>query len=159
MLLPYCPADGAGPRPLVDWPALYAGADDAATDALNSQRIAEPGHVARNGNPPRDGRCPECGAPVLSGEVSVESADRRATEIADAIALARALAELPDSPEGMADPVLLVGGPLADQVVDWPEPSVWQSVRSWVGAADTRSFTYGSQTVVYRRVGGAAGVA
>lgn len=155
----YCSADGAGPRPLIDWSALYAGADDAKADALNAQRIAEPGHVARNGNPPIDGRCPECSAPVLLGEVSVEAADRRAAEIADAVALARALAELPDTPDGMGDPVLLVGGPLADQVVDWPVPSAWQTVRSWVGATDVRTFEYGSQSVVYRRVGGTAGVA
>lgn len=155
----YCSADGAGPRPLIDWPALYAEVDEVAQDALNGLRITESGHVVRNGNPPIDGRCPECGAPVLLGEVSVEAVDRRTREIADAIALARALAELPDSPDGMGDPVMLVGGALADQVVDWPAPSAWQSVKSWVGAADTRSFAYGSQTVVYRRVGGTAGVA
>lgn len=84
----YCSADGAGPRACPDWLALYAAAEDR--DALDAQRVAEPGHVARNGNPPRtaDGtipatlelvgpedafggcltapalRCPECGAPV-----------------------------------------------------------------------------------------------
>lgn len=84
----YCSADGAGPRPAIDWPALYASTEDH--DALNAQRIAEPGHVARNGNPPRTAArvvpesfelvgpedafggcftapallCPECGAPV-----------------------------------------------------------------------------------------------
>ena len=104
MTLLYCSADGAGPRPCPDWRALASAAqatDAAATtdpdapvtsavDALNAQRIAEPGHVARNGNPPRTAArevpetfdlvgpedafggcftapallCPECGAPV-----------------------------------------------------------------------------------------------
>ena len=85
----YCTADGAGPRECPDWRALYA-AEGADHDALDAQRIGEPGHVARNGNAPRtaDGvvpetfeivgpedehggcltapamRCPECGAPV-----------------------------------------------------------------------------------------------
>lgn len=38
----YCTADGAGPRDCPDWSTL---SDEA--------RLAEPGHVARNGNPPR----------------------------------------------------------------------------------------------------------
>jgi hypothetical protein len=68
----------------------------------------------------------------------------------------QALEELPDSPEGMEDPVLLVGGPLADQVIDWPAPTNWQTVRSWFGASDRRTFEYGSQSVTYRRDGGTA---
>lgn len=88
MTLLYCSADGAGPRTCPDWPALYAATGDP--EAIDAQRIAEPGHVARNGNPPRTAArvipesfelvgpedehggcftapallCPECGAPV-----------------------------------------------------------------------------------------------
>ena len=112
-----------------------------------------------------DGETLVCRDAVGGAEFSVRHPSReRALSViegmlTDGCYLKMALDELADSPDGMGDPVLLVGGPLADQVVDWPEPSAWQSVRSWVGAADTRSFSYGSQTVVYRRVGGTAGVA
>lgn len=50
----YCPTDGAGPRDCPDWTTLYrACASDDAADAVDVQRAAEPGHVARNGNGPR----------------------------------------------------------------------------------------------------------
>lgn len=63
----YCAADGTGPTPAIDWPAMYATAcvaDAAATtdpeqpvttaaDAVNAQRLGTASHVVRNGNPPR----------------------------------------------------------------------------------------------------------
>ena len=50
----YCSADGAGPRECPDWMALYrACASEAETDAVDTQRAAEPGHIAANGNGPR----------------------------------------------------------------------------------------------------------
>lgn len=49
----YCPADGAGPRECPDWTALYrACVTDADIDAVDTQRAAEPGHVAANGAGP-----------------------------------------------------------------------------------------------------------
>lgn len=50
----YCHADGAGPRECPDWTALYgACATEAALDAMDDVRAAEPGHLAQNGNGPR----------------------------------------------------------------------------------------------------------
>lgn len=50
----YCATDGAGPRDCPNWTALYrACATDAAIDALDAVRSAEPGHLAQNGNGPR----------------------------------------------------------------------------------------------------------
>ena len=112
-----------------------------------------------------DGDVLVCRDPVCGAEFSVEhpSPERALAVVEDMLTdgcfLKMALDELPDSPEGMEDPVLLVGGPLANQVVDWPAPSAWQTVRSWVGADDKRVFAYGSQTVVYCREGGTARVA
>lgn len=110
----------------------------------------------------RDGDTLVCRDPVCGAELSVKNVDlaRALVTIEDMLTdgcfLKMALDELPDTPEGMEDPVLLVGGPLANQVVDWPAPSAWQTVRSWVGAEDRRVFAYGSQTVTYVRSGGTA---
>jgi len=51
----YCPTDGAGPRPCPDWSALYraAGPTDEDRAPVDALRVAEPGHIARNGNGPR----------------------------------------------------------------------------------------------------------
>lgn len=112
-----------------------------------------------------DGETLICRDAIGGAEFSVKhpSRDRALSVIEDMLTdgcyLKMALDELPDSPEGMEDPVLLVGGPLANQVVDWPDPSAWQSVKSWFGGVDRRTFEYGAQSVTYRREGGTARVA
>ena len=51
----YCSADNAGPRERPDWGALYraAGPTDEDRAPVDALRVAEPGHIARNGNGPR----------------------------------------------------------------------------------------------------------
>lgn len=161
MIVPYCTADGSGPRASISWSVLVRAArTEAGLAVVGARRIAEASHLVRNGNEPINGKCPECLAPVALG--TAIDATERAREMAlllDQIALADALEELPDTPDGMDDPVLLVGGPLDAQVVDWPANTAWQSVRSFFGAdVSLRAFEYGTQTVAYRRNGGTASV-
>lgn len=78
----YCPADGAGPRECPDWMALYRAAGqgvpagdalDAAHAPVDAQRAAEPGHVARNGNPPRTSTLTSAQVAALLPIVGVET--------------------------------------------------------------------------------------
>ena len=107
----------------------------------------------------------ECRDPIDGTTFSVRDVSwERAIDVIEHTLTAKcfyeqAMAELPDSLEGMEDPVFLVGGPLDGQVIDWPVLGAWGTFKTWFGADDTvRAFEAGGATVKYQRSGGTASV-